>query len=391
MVDGRLERVSIVIPDGVRMPEGGLNIRLLDNPLQQEARLQEFKRDAMLAFVRANRLNRWITSGGRAPKMGIATLGKSYLDVRLALDELGIDEVRANDLGIRLFKIACPWPLSKLELMEFADDLDMIMVVEEKRSLVEVQVREELYGTAHQPTVVGKKDERGEWLFPVKGALEPTDIAVAIGRRLLAYASDEQLAARVAQLEERAAGDGAGRGHRGAHAVLLLRLPAQHLDQGAGRHARLCRHRLPLHGAVDGPRHDRLHRRWAGRAPTGSARRRSPSAATCSRTWAMAPTTTPARWRSGPPIAAGVNVTYKILYNDAVAMTGGQRLDGGLTAVQDRAAGCRRRRRSASGGVERAVEIRPGRCVAGGRAPSTRARTSTRCSANCATSPASPC
>ncbi len=93
------------------MPPGGLNIRLNDPILAQEARLHDYKRDAMLAFVRANKLNRIITSGGRDPKIGIITTGKSYLDVRQALDELGIDEVKCNDLGIRLYKVGCAWPL----------------------------------------------------------------------------------------------------------------------------------------------------------------------------------------------------------------------------------------------------------------------------------------
>ena len=90
------------------MPQGGLNIRLRDTILGKEARLHDYKRDAMLAFVRANKLNRIITSGGRKPKIGIITVGKSYLDVRQALDELGIDEVKCNDLGLRLYKVGCP-------------------------------------------------------------------------------------------------------------------------------------------------------------------------------------------------------------------------------------------------------------------------------------------
>src|SRR5690606_30793774 len=155
----------------------------------------------LLAFVRANKLNKWVTSGGRTPKIGIATTGKSYLDVRQALDELGIDEVRCNDLGIRLFKIACPYPLSRQELAEFAKDLDLIIVVEEKRSLIEVQVREELYGTANQPVCIGKKDEQGNWLFPIKGSLDPNDIAICIGDRLLKYGNNETLAQRVAYLK----------------------------------------------------------------------------------------------------------------------------------------------------------------------------------------------
>ena len=179
VIDGHPERIEIIRPDDFVMPAGGLNIRLRDTILGMEARLHDYKRDAMLAFVRANKLNKHITSGGRNPRIGVITAGKSYLDVRQALDDLGIDEVKANNLGLRLHKIACPWPISRQELQEFARGLDLIIVVEEKRSLIEVQVREELYGTANQPICIGKKDEQGNWLFPVKGALDPNDVAIA--------------------------------------------------------------------------------------------------------------------------------------------------------------------------------------------------------------------
>ena len=184
------------------MPPGGLNIRLHDTILGQEARLYDYKRDAMLAFIRANKLNKTITSGGPNAKIGIITTGKAYLDVRQALDELGIDEVKCNDLGIRLFKIACPWPISRQELEEFARGLDLIIVVEEKRSLIEVQVREELYGTANQPVCIGKKDERGNWLFPVKGALDPNDVAICIGERILARGHHDAIATKVSRLKQ---------------------------------------------------------------------------------------------------------------------------------------------------------------------------------------------
>src|SRR5262245_64515188 len=123
------------------MPDAGPNTRLRYTILCQEARLHDYKRDAMLAVVRANKLNKYISSGGRRPKIGIITVGKSYLDVRQALDELGIDEVKCNDLGIRLYKIGCPWPISQRDLKQFADGLELIIVVEEKLSLFEVEVR----------------------------------------------------------------------------------------------------------------------------------------------------------------------------------------------------------------------------------------------------------
>src|SRR3979409_398884 len=202
VIDGSLERVGIVIPSDYALPPGGLNIRLNDSVLGMEARLHDHKRDAMLAFVRANRLNRVITSGGRNPKIGVITVGKSYLDVRQALDELGLDEVRCNDLGLRIHKIACPWPIAKQELQEFARGLELIIVVEEKRSLIEVQVREELYGTANQPVCIGKKDENGNWLFPVKGALDSNDVAICTGERLLNYVANEDLKGRHPRLKE---------------------------------------------------------------------------------------------------------------------------------------------------------------------------------------------
>ncbi|MFY9624419.1 MAG: indolepyruvate ferredoxin oxidoreductase family protein, partial [Rhodoplanes sp.] len=130
VVDGNLDRVNIVIPgdDLFKMPPGGLNIRLGDTVLGMEARLQDYKRDAMLAFVQANKLNRVIISGGRKPRVGIVTVGKSYLDVRQALDELGLDEVRCNDIGLRLYKVGCPYPIGRADMLEAAKGVDLLIV-----------------------------------------------------------------------------------------------------------------------------------------------------------------------------------------------------------------------------------------------------------------------
>ena len=281
VIDGSLERVNIVIPHDFAMPEGGLNIRLRDTVLGQEARLHDYKRDAMLAFVRANKLNRIITSGGRKPKIGIITVGKSYLDVRQALDELGIDEVKCQ-------RSRPPALQDRLPVADRAattsrsspTGLDLIIVVEEKRSLIEVQVREELYGTANQPVCIGKKDEQRQLAVPGQGRAR-SERHRDLHRRAPAEVSrrnDEHRGARRARSRRRSAMLAETAGRRGAHPLFLLGLPAQFLDRRAGRHARLCRHRLPLHGAVDGPLDARASPRWAARARTGSARRRSPSA-----------------------------------------------------------------------------------------------------------------
>src|SRR6266571_6854819 len=333
VVDGRLDRVNIVIPGDFAMPEGGLNIRLLDTILGQEARLYDFKRDAMLAFVRANKINRYVTSGGRNAKIGIITVGKSYLDVRQALDELGLDEVRCNQLGIRLYKVGCPWPLSQRELKEFADGLDLIMVIEEKRSLIEVQVREELYGTANQPICIGKKDEAGNPLFPVKGALDPSDIAVAVGERLLRRGHDEDLAARVARLKQAQSAVAelqdlaqrtpyfcSGCPHNSSTVVP----EGMHAYAGIGCHFMaqwMNRSTLGYtHMGGEGAN-------WIGEAPFSQRPHvlQNLGDGTYNHSGYMA---------IRAAIASGVNITYKLLFNDAVAMTGGQSNDGGLTVPQ---------------------------------------------------------
>src|ERR1700674_57450 len=349
IVNTSLDRVNIVIPADIVMPEGSPNIRLQDTFLGQEARLHDFKRDAMLAFVRANKLNRNITSGGRNARIGIITVGKSYLDVREALDELGIDEVKCNDLGIRLYKVACPWPLSQRELMEFAQGLDLIIVVEEKRSLIEVQVREELYGTATQPVCIGKKDERGNWLFPVKGALDPNDIAICIGERLLKAGHNEALAAKVAWLKERQRAlaemaDVATRtpyfcsgcphnsstvvpeGMR-AYAGIGCHFMAQWMDRST-----LGYTQMGGEGA-----------NWIGEAPFSNRGHvfQNLGDGTYNHSGYLA---------LRAAIVSGVNITYKILFNDAVAMTGGQPNEGGLKVPEIA-------RQVAAAGVKRVVVV----------------------------------
>jgi len=333
VIDGGLDRIQIVTPNDFAMPPGGLNIRLVDTILGQEARLHDFKRDAMLAFVRANKLNRMITSGGRNPRMGIITTGKSYLDVRQAFDELGLDEVKCNEIGLRIFKIGCPWPIARQELAEFAAGLDLIMVVEEKRSLIEVQVREELYGTANQPVCVGKKDEQGNWLFPVKGALDTNDIAVAIGERLLRFGGNEELSAAIARL-------------RGAQRALAettdvaARIPyfcsgcphntSTRVPEGSRAYAGIGCHFMAQwmdRRTLGFTQMGGEGANWIGEAPFSKREHvfQNIGDGTYNHSGYLA---------IRAAIASGVTMTYKILFNDAVAMTGGQANDGGLTVPQ---------------------------------------------------------
>ena len=202
VVDGTVERMELVDPpEKDQLPPDGLNIRPNDPILAQEERLHVHKRYAAQDYIRANGINKTIISGGKKPKVGVITAGKSYLDVRQAMDDLGIDEVRAANLGLRVYKCGCVWPLSRRELRAFAKGLDLVIVVEEKRALIEVQLLEELYGLKDAPVIVGKKDENAEWLFPIHGALDSNQIAIAIGERLLKFNKDKDLAARLKHLK----------------------------------------------------------------------------------------------------------------------------------------------------------------------------------------------
>jgi len=334
VIDGSVDRIKLVTPTDFVMPDGGLNICLVDTILGQEARLHDFKRDAMLAFLRANRINKTITTGGRAPKIGIITTGKAYLDVRQAFDELGIDEVRCNDLGIRLFKIGCPWPIARQELTDFAAGLDLIIVVEEKRSLIEVQVREELYGTANQPVCIGKKDEDGNWLFPVKGALDANDVAIAIGERILRYiGANDEIAAHVARLKS------------AQHALaetndVAVRIPyfcsgcphntSTRVPDGSRAYAGIGCHYMAQwmeRKTLGFTQMGGEGANWIGEAPFSNRDHvfQNLGDGTYNHSGYLA---------IRAAIASGVKMTYKILYNDAVAMTGGQQHDGTLTVPQ---------------------------------------------------------
>ena len=324
-------RVSIVVPTDFKMPQGGLNIRWPDAPLDQEARLHTYKLEAAKAFALANKLDQVVVDSPNA-KLGIATCGKSYMDVRQALQYLGIDDAEAARLGLRIYKIGMTWPLESSGAAKFAEGLDKIIVVEEKRGLIEPQLKEVLYGKDGAPEVVGKRDEVGKILFQSNAALDPNEIAIAIGRRLLAHVSDAQLAARVAEQERLEA--------RIAEKPAMDRTP--YFCSG-------CPHntgtRVPEGSRALAGIGCHFMAQWMDRSTAGYTQMGGEGAS-----WVgEAPfVKTPhmfqnigdgTYYHSGllavrAAAASGVNVTYKILYNDAVAMTGGQPVDGPLTVPQ---------------------------------------------------------
>ncbi len=332
-IDAAAGRVQIKIPADFQMPAGGLNIRLDDTALEKEARLHDAKRYAIQAFTRANRLDRIVFGGTKQARTGIITAGKSYLDTRQALFDLGIDEERAEELGLRLYKIAVVWPLEPEGVKNFARGLDLIIVVEEKRSLVETQLKEQLYGAKNAPVIIGKHDENGKSLFPAKGALEPNQIALELATRLLARKSD-------APLQDKKDALTTFLGQIANTPEIATRTPwfcsgcphntSTRVPKGARAYAGIGCHYMALWMDRQTQGFTQMGgegANWIGEAPFSTREHifQNIGDGTYQHSGLLA--IRAAR-------AAGINITYKILYNDAVAMTGGQPLEGNLSVAQ---------------------------------------------------------
>jgi indolepyruvate ferredoxin oxidoreductase len=327
-------RPAIVIPADFTMPEGGLNIRRPDPPLEQEKRLHGAKMAAVAAFVRANTLDR-VTIEPRTPLLGIATTGKSYLDVREALDELGISDDEAASLGIRLYKIGLTWPLETQGARRFAAGLRELLVVEEKRGFLEDQFAKVLFNLPDRPRLIGKQDEDGNALLPSEGEQSPVQIARVIAERLLklgvAMPALEQRIARLRELEARAAKlppiitRGAYFCSGCPHNTSTNVPDGSRALAGIGCHSLTIfmperRTHLWSHMGGEGAA-------WIGQAPFTTEKHvfQNIGDGTYSHSGLLA---------IRAAAASGVNITYKILFNDAVAMTGGQPVEGGLTVPQ---------------------------------------------------------
>ncbi len=338
------DRVKIVTPEDFVMPKGGLHIRWPDPPLEQEARLMDYKWYAALAYVRANRLNHNVIEGPN-DRFGIIASGKAFNDTRQALADLGLDEATCRQIGLRLHKVNVVWPLEATITREFAQGLQEILVVEEKRQVIEYQLKEELYNWRPdvRPNVLGKFDEPdgsgGEWSMPnpsenwllrAKADLTPAIIAKAIAKRLAKLGvpddvrarMDQRIAvieARERQLTELKTDTGdrvpwfcSGCPHNtstrvpeGSRAVAGIgcHYMAVWMDRSTSTFTQMGGEGVP----------------WVGQAPFTKEGH------------IFANLGDGTYFHSGllairQSIAAGVNITYKILYNDAVAMTGGQQV-----------------------------------------------------------------
>ncbi|MGY4471944.1 indolepyruvate ferredoxin oxidoreductase [Bradyrhizobium sp. LB9.1b] len=330
------DRMQFVTPTDFEPPAGGLHIRWPDPPLEAEARLHGAKMRAVAAFVRANPIDR-TTIDTPGATFGILTTGKAYLDVRQALSDLGLSEQACADMGLRVYKVGLTWPLEVEGARRFAKGLKDVLVVEEKQGFIETQFVHAIFNmeAGERPSVVGKRDESGEVLLRSEGELSPTLVARAILKRLeLQGKGNANLAQRIARLESF---DEIARTPQ----IKSQRAPffcsgcphntSTQLPEGSRAMAGIGCHGMAMwmpnrntetitHMGAEGAN-------WIGQAPFTLEKHvfQNLGDGTYTHSGLLA---------IRAAAAARINITYKILYNDAVAMTGGQSAEGGFTVQQ---------------------------------------------------------
>jgi indolepyruvate ferredoxin oxidoreductase len=325
-------RINIVIPENFELPDDGLHARWPDKPLEQELRLNKYKIYAAREFARVNGLNKIVVDSPN-PRFGIITTGKSYLDVMQALEDLGIDDALAAHIGLRVYKVGMSWPLEPVTTHEFARGLEEILVVEEKRSIMEDQLTGQLYNypVSDRPRVIGEFDEEGRDLLPNLGELTPAMIALVIAARIKRFHQSEIIQARLDFIERKIQSLAKPRNiaERVPHFCsgcphnISTRVPeGSRAMGGIGCHYMATwmpdreTHTFSQMGGEGVA--------WVGQAPFTDTKHvfQNLGDGTYFHSGILA-------IRAAQ--SAGVNITYKILYNDAVAMTGGQPIDGELS------------------------------------------------------------
>ncbi len=328
-------RINIIIPDSFELPADGVHVRWPDSPLDQERRLNKFKIYAAREFARVNNLNYTVLDSAN-PRLGIIASGKAYLDVLQALEDLGIDKQKAAEIGLRVFKVGMPWPLEPVNTHAFADGLEEILVVEEKRSIIEDQLTGQLYNWSvdKRPRVIGEFDEHGHDLLPNLSELTPAMVARAIASRIRRFYQSEEIEKRLnfyAHKEQSLASNRNKIERKPHYCSGCPHNTSTQVPEGSTALGGIGCHYM---GTFMESRPAKTFTQMGGEGVSWVGQ--------------AAFTETPHMFQnlgdgtyfhSGSlairqAIASGVNITYKILYNDAVAMTGGQPVDGSLSVEQ---------------------------------------------------------
>ncbi len=331
VVDGRPDRMTFVAPT-FKMPEGGLNIRLIDDRIPQESRMIDHKRGAAEAFANANKIDKRVW-GKPGAKIGFVAAGKNWLDLVHAFSLLGIDADEAARLGLTTYKVGQTWPLDMKGFRDWAEGLDLIVVVEEKRKLIEVQAKEAIFDNRAGRRVFGWRDDKGEELFPTRYALDPILIAEKIGHILIDEGrGTDMVKAGLQELDKARKADNAE--------DIAARLPyfcsgcphnsSTKLPDGSRAYAGIGCHFMVQwmdRSTLGFTQMGGEGANWIGEAPFSKTGHvfQNLGDGTYNHSGLMA---------IRAAVAAGTTMTYKILYNDAVAMTGGQANEGGLDAAK---------------------------------------------------------
>ena len=326
------DQIEIVKPE-FEFPPDGVNARLKDMWSFQEERLRRYKLPAAVAFAQANQLNR-VTHDSPRARFGIAAMGKTWRDTLQALHDLGIDEAMMSAIGIRILKIAMPFPVDREIYRTFAHGLEEILVIEDKREQIENSLRDVCYNLTQRPTIVGRLDELGQKLVDDVGDLSTDKIARVIAARIGPFHDSERVKARIAFLNDQLSQA------KQRDALTLSRLP--YFCSGCPHNTST---RVPDGSRAAGGVGCHFMANWMDREVYTYTQMggegvpwigQSPFVETPHMFQQLGDGT---YYHSGTlairsAVAAGVNITYKILYNDAVAMTGGQPVDGKLTVPQ---------------------------------------------------------
>lgn len=335
VVDLAGEQRQFVLPDDFEMPQGGLNIRWPDDRFAQDDRLQEHKGYAAIAFARANGVDQLIIDS-KKPRFGIIASGKAYENVREALRHLEIDDKTADAIGLRLFKVRMPWPLEPEGVRRFSEGLEEVLVIEERREVIEHQIKQQLFNWRAdvRPRIVGKFDDKDQPILSLHEEITTGVALRAIATRLLNFDLPEDLRKRTKNLlayyrtrNELKIG----------HTPPVGRMPhfcsgcphntSTKVPDGSRAMAGIGCHFMAVWMDRNTETYTHMGGEgipWVGTAPFTDEKHIFVNLGDGT------------YYHSGmmairQAVAAGVNITYKILFNDAVAMTGGQQVDGPLT------------------------------------------------------------